>query len=353
MDTAEWHDRALARVTAFDFPMGFYSRPSRRAKRFRMGRVLVALGGNALQRAGGRGTWPEQVAQMRATAGVLATLVLDGEELIVTHGNGPQVGTLLRQNELAERELPPRPMDVLGAETQGQIGYLIEQELTAALVRAKVPRTVLALVSRTIVSYRDRAFKHPDKPVGRYYTEVEARTLRKREGWQMVYDGARGGWRRVVPSPEPLRWIEGEGLRKLLPPGWGAHIIPVVTGGGGVPVIEKEKGTYEGVEAVIDKDRTAALVALALSADTLVILTDVPAAAVGFGKSWEKWLGEVRATEMEAYLRRGEFGEGSMRPKVEASLRFIRDGGKRAIITDPPSLARAMRNETGTRIVRG
>ncbi|MGA7845531.1 MAG: carbamate kinase [Thermoplasmata archaeon] len=316
-----------------------------------MGRVLVALGGNALQRAGGKGTWPEQMAQMRATATVLATLVVEGHELIVTHGNGPQVGTLLRQNELAERELPPRPMDVLGAETQGQIGYLIQQELTSALVRAKVPRTVLALVSRTVVSRRDRAFAHPNKPVGRYYAEAEARTLRKREGWQMVYDGARGGWRRVVPSPTPIRWIEGEGLRRLLPRGWGAHIVPVVTGGGGVPVIEKGEGIYAGVEAVIDKDRTAALVAAALDADTLVILTDVQAAAIGFGKSWEKWLGEVRASEMQSYLLRGEFGEGSMGPKVEASLEFLRTGGQRAIITDPPSLGRALRNETGTRIV--
>ncbi len=288
---------------------------------------------------------------MRLTAAVLATLVADGEELIVTHGNGPQVGTLLRQNELAEHELPPRPMDVLGAETQGQIGYLIEQELTAALVRAKVPRTVLALVSRTVVSRRDRAFQHPDKPVGRYYSEAEARPLRKRQGWEMVYDGARGGWRRVVPSPEPVRWIEGEVLRKLLPRGWGAHIVPVVTGGGGVPVIEKTKGVYEGVEAVIDKDRTASLVAISMDADTLAILTDVPAAAIGFGKPWEKWLGEVRASEMESYLRRGEFGEGSMAPKVQASLTFLRSGGRRAIITDPPSLSRAMRNETGTRIV--
>jgi carbamate kinase len=317
-----------------------------------MGRVLVALGGNALQRAGGHGTWTEQVAQMRATAEVLATLVVDGWDLIVTHGNGPQIGALLRQNELAEREIARRPMDVLGAETQGQIGYLIEQELTAALVRAKVPRTVLAVVSRTAVSRRDPAFKHPDKPVGRYYSETESRALRKREGWQMEYDGARGGWRRVVPSPDPLRWVEGDGLRRLLPRGWGAHIVPVVAGGGGVPVVEKAKGTYEGVEAVIDKDRSAALIALAMEADTLAILTDVPAAAIGFRKPWEKWLGEVPVTEMETYLHRGEFGEGSMGPKVEASLRFLRGGGARAIITDPPSLGRAMRNETGTRIVR-
>jgi len=315
-----------------------------------MSRLVVALGGNALQRAGGEGTWAEQVTQMRETARVLASVVADGAELVVTHGIGPQVGELLRQNELAERELPRRPMDVLGAETQGQIGYLIQQELTAALVEAAAPRTVLAFVSRTLVARRDPAFRHPTKPVGRYYTESEARTLRKREGWQMVYDGARGGWRRVVPSPRPLRWVEGESLQKLLPRSWGRHIVPVVTGGGGIPVIEKRRGHFEGIEAVIDKDRTAALVAHAFNADTLVILTDVPAAAIGFGRSWEKWLGAVSISEMQTYLDRGEFGEGSMAPKVEASLAFLRSGGRRAIITDGPSLGRAIRDETGTRI---
>lgn len=316
-----------------------------------MARILVALGGNALQRAGGRGSWPEQVAQMRSTARALADLVVEGNDLIVSHGNGPQVGTLLREVELAGQEISARPLDVLGAETQGQIGYLIEQELGNALRRAKVPRTVIALVCRTVVSRKDRAFTQPNKPVGRYYSEDEARRLRKREGWQMVYDGARGGWRRVVPSPVPLRWLEGDGVRAMLPHGWGASIVPVVTGGGGVPVVEMSPGVYEGVEAVVDKDRTASLVATELGAETLVILTDVPAVAVGFRKPWERWLGEVRRPEMEDYLERGEFEEGSMGPKVEASLEFLRAGGRRAVITDPPSLGRAIRNEAGTRIV--
>jgi carbamate kinase len=337
-------------VVVHNSQRGYYTVPARRPARFLMGRVLVALGGNALLRSGGQGTWPEQVAQMRLTAEVLATLVADGHELVVTHGNGPQVGALLRQNELAEREVPRRPMDVLGAETQGQIGYLIAQELTAALVRAKVPRTVLSIVSRTVVSRKDRAFSHPTKPVGSYYPETEARTLRKREGWEMIYDGARGGWRRIVPSPEPVRWVEGEAVRRLLTPGWGARIVPVVAGGGGVPVVEPGPGRFEGVEAVIDKDRTAAVVASTLEADTLVILTDVPAVAVGFRKPWERWLGEVSVTEMAGYLAKGEFGEGSMRPKVEAGLQFLAAGGHRVIITDAPSLRRAFRNETGTRI---
>ncbi len=315
-----------------------------------MGVVVVALGGNALERAGGSGTWAETVRQMRLTAGVLAQIVAEGHSLVVTHGNGPQVGVLLREGELAERELPRRPLDVLGAETQGQIGYLVQQELTAALARRKVPRTVLAVVSRTVVSRRDRAFREPTKPVGRYYTDAESRLLRKREGWQMVYDRPRGGWRRVVPSPAPLRWVEGAALQQLLREDWGRRIVPVVTGGGGVPVLERTRGTFEGVEAVIDKDRTAALVATSLRADTLVILTDVRGAAIGFGKPWEQWLGEVTPHELEAYLRRGEFGTGSMEPKVEAVLAFLRAGGSRAVITDAPSLPRALRDETGTRV---
>ena len=168
----------------------------------------------------------------------------------------------------------------------------------------------------------------------------------------MVYDGARGGWRRVVPSPRPLRWLEGDAVRHLFGPGSRRRWIPVVTGGGGIPVVARGRGDYEGVEAVIDKDFTAALVANALDAETLAIVTDVPAAAVGFGKPWERWLGDVSAEELERYRRNGEFGEGSMAPKVEAALAFLRGGGKLAVITDAPSLHRAMRGEAGTRVTR-
>jgi carbamate kinase len=317
-----------------------------------MVRTLVALGGNALARAGGAGTWNEAVGQMRLAVGALADLATEGQELIVTHGNGPQVGALLRQNELARREIPARPMYVLGAETEGQIGYLIQQELTAALRRAGVPRNVVTFVSRVVVSARDPAFRRPSKPVGRYYTESEARLLRKNEGWTMVYDGARGGWRRVVPSPKPVQWIEAAVVRGLFEAGWGDRLVPVVAGGGGVPVVERGRGVFEGVEAVIDKDLTGALVASEIGADSLAIVTDVPAVAIGFRKPWERWLGAVSAPEMARYLARGEFGEGSMAPKVEAAVSFLRNGGRRAVITDPPSLARALRNEAGTRIIR-
>jgi len=278
--------------------------------------------------------------------------VADEAELVVTHGNGPQIGALLRQNELAEREVPPRPMHALVAQTEGEIGYLIAQELSAALVRAKVPRIVVPLLSQIEVSPRDAAFRHPTKPVGRYYSDSEARVLRKREGWELVFDGARGGWRRVVPSPKPLRWIEADAVRSFLGTGWGRRWVPVVGGGGGIPVVRRKGGVLEGVDAVIDKDLTAAVIASALGADTLGIVTDVPAAAVGYGRPWERWLGRVTVQELAEHLRHGEFGEGSMRPKVEAGLRFLEGGGSRFLITDAPSLPRALRDEAGTRVVR-
>jgi len=312
--------------------------------------ILVALGGNALHRSGGRGSWDEARAQMRQAVTVLAEIAAHDGVLVLSHGNGPQVGALLRQNELAAREVPPRPMDVLGAETQGQIGYLIQTELTPALRRRKVDRSVLTVISRTEVAANDAAFAHPTKPVGRYYPEVEARLLRKQYGWAMQYDGARGGWRRIVPSPRPVRWLEGAAIRSMLESDLGARWIPVVAGGGGIPVVRRSDGTFEGVEAVIDKDLAASLVAHELGMETLAIVTDVPGAAVSFGKRGEKWLGSVSRRELAEYHRRGEFGEGSMGPKVAAGLEFLDGGGRRFVITDIPSLARALRGEAGTRV---
>jgi carbamate kinase len=316
------------------------------------GRTVVALGGNALARASGGGTWEEAVVQMRRTAPALAQVVAEGHELLLTHGNGPQVGMSLRQNEIAQREVPVRPLDVIGAETQGQIGYLIQQELTPALAAAGVPRTVLGFVSRMLVSRKDPAFRRPTKPIGQFYSETEARVLHKSKGWVMVHDVARGGWRRVVPSPRPILWVEGEVVRELLRAGFGERWVPVLAGGGGIPVVERGRGRYEGVEAVIDKDLGAAVVAKVVGADTLAIVTDVPAVAIGFRRPWEQWLGEVGAGEMKGYLERGEFGEGSMAPKVLAALEFLSDGGQRVVITDPTTLGRALRGEAGTRIRR-
>ena len=315
-----------------------------------MGGILVALGGNALQRAGGVGSWDEARLQMRAAVETIAEIASEGHQLVISHGNGPQVGVLLRQNEIAAREVPPRPLDVLGAETQGQIGYLVQTELTPALRRLRCDRSVLTVVSRTEVARDDPAFQHPSKPVGRYYAEEEARVLRKQHGWVMQFDGARGGWRRLVPSPKPVAWLEGPAVRRLMEAGLGTHWIPVVAGGGGIPVVRRTDGGYEGVEAVIDKDLGASLVARELGLDTLAVVTDVPGAAVGFGKRTERWLGELSLDELERFHARGEFGAGSMGPKVEAGLEFLHGGGRRFVITDIPSLARAIAGEAGTRV---
>ncbi len=314
-----------------------------------MSGVLVALGGNALQRAGGTGSWEEARRSMHAVAPVLAEVARARGPLVLTHGNGPQVGALLRQTELAADELPVLPLDVLGAQTQGQIGYLIQSELVPALRRAKVDRSVLTVISRTEVRGNDPAFRHPTKPVGRYYSDAEARLLRKRHGWAMVDDRARGGWRRLVPSPQPVRWLEGHAVRGLLEAA-GERWIPVVSGGGGIPVVRGRSGDYQGVEAVIDKDLAAALVAGELGLGTLAIVTDVPGAAVAFGRTGERWLGEVSREELARWKAAGEFAEGSMGPKVDAGLRFLAAGGQQFVITDIPSLPRALRGEAGTRV---
>ncbi len=317
-----------------------------------MKRVLVALGGNALQKAGGSGTWTESVQQMRLTAPVLARLARGENELIVTHGNGPQVGALLRSTELAAREVPPRPLDVLDAESEGQVGYLIAQELGKALHAEGVDRAVLALLARMEVDPRDPAFRHPTKPIGGFYTEEEARRLRKGEGWTVEPDRARGGWRRLVPSPRPRRWVEGDTVRALFEEGLGSRAVLVTGGGGGIPVVRRPGGVLDGAEAVIDKDLAAALIARTLAVRTFVILTDVPGISVGFGTRWERLLGAVDREELERHYRAGEFPPGSMGPKVEAGLEFLQGEGEEFIVTDIPSFERALAGDAGTRVRR-
>ncbi len=317
-----------------------------------MSRIVVALGGNALTRAGEAGTWEEARAHMREAVRALARIVAAGHDLVLTHGNGPQVGALLLQQEARQREVPPLPLDVLGAMTQGWIGYLILTEFSPALARLRHPRELIATVTRVEVSPRDPAFRRPTKPVGRYYDETEALLLRKRHGWVMAHDAARGGWRRLVPSPEPLRIVEGPVIRDLLESARSPRAIPVVAGGGGIPVRRGPGGAYEGVEAVIDKDRTASLLASTVGAETLAIVTDVNGASVHVHTPRERRLGHVSVSELEGFLRAGEFGEGSMAPKVEAALRFVRHGGRRAIITDAYSLGASLEGTSGTIVER-
>ncbi|MDE1820377.1 MAG: carbamate kinase [Euryarchaeota archaeon] len=312
-----------------------------------MTRIVVALGGNAISRAGEAGTWEEARENARSVVAPLARMASKGTEIILTHGNGPQVGNLLLQQE-ATREVAPLPLDALGAATEGWIGYLLQQELGYALSRSGVLRPVIPVVTRVEVSGKDPAFAHPTKPIGRYYSDNEARLLTKQRGWTMVHDMARGGWRRVVPSPHPQRIVEGPVLRRMLEEGFGRRMVLLLAGGGGVPVVAKAGGRFEGVEAVIDKDRTAALLARSLGADELAILTDVDHVSIGFRTPRERRLGRVAASQLRTYLEGGEFGEGSMRPKVEAALSFISDGGRRALITDAEHFAHALQGTAGT-----
>jgi carbamate kinase len=260
-----------------------------------------------------------------ATAKALADLVAAGTQLVLTHGNGPQVGRLLLQQELAATEVPPMPMDVCGALSQGQLGYLLAQALDNALRRRRLAPRVLSLVTQVVVDGRDPAFRRPTKPVGPAYPRPDAQRIAQETG-QVFAIQPSGQWRRVVASPEPLRFVEQEPLRALVDSG---HVV-VAGGGGGVPVVE-HRGQLRGVEAVVDKDRSAALLALAVGADALLILTEVAQVQTGYGGPAAEALSTLSVGRAEELLAAGEFPEGSMGPKVQACVQFVRSGGRAAI----------------------
>jgi carbamate kinase len=301
----------------------------------------VALGGNAMIAPDGSATPEAQLAAIAVAMEPVADLVAAGHEVVVTHGNGPQVGNLLVKNALAAHVVPPVPLDWCGAQTQGTIGFTILDTLEAALAARRVARPVAALVSRTRVDADDPGFDRPTKPVGRYLPRDQAQVLMDHgERWE---DRGKPGWRRVVASPEPLEVLETPTVLTLLAAG---HVV-VAAGGGGIPVVRMTDGTLRGVEAVIDKDLTAALLATAVGADVLVIATDVEHVAVGWGTPQERALGAVSPDELERYAVQGEFASGSMGPKVEAALRFVRSGGSRAVITDLHRIADALAPDSG------
>lgn len=309
--------------------------------------AVVAFGGNAIVLPGQRGTVAEQAANLATMAEPLAALLAVGWQVVVTHGNGPQVGHLVLQQAAAAPDVPAQPLDVCGAMSQGQLGYLLAQALDAAFAQRGLPYTAVGLLTRCVVDPTDPAFAAPSKPIGPFYDLATAATLRAERGWTLVQDAGRG-WRRVVPSPRPLRVVESAALRRLLAPG----LVVICCGGGGVPVIERPDGRLEGVEAVIDKDLAASLVARELAADALLLLTAVPEVRLDFGTPQERPLHEVRLRELEAYARAGQFAAGSMGPKVEAACQFLRAGGARAIITAPACALAALEGRAGTRVLR-
>jgi carbamate kinase len=298
--------------------------------------VVVALGGNALMRPGERGTAAEQRANLREACEALRPL-LGEDELVITHGNGPQVGNELLRHERGAEEVPPLPLYLAVAQTQAEIGALIESELMPVAGRA-----VACLLTHVVVAEDDPAFSEPTKPIGPFYNEARAQELERDRGWKIVHDSGRG-WRRVVPSPLPLEVVELESIRSLLRGG----AIAVACGGGGIPVARRD-GRLVGLDAVIDKDRASSLLARELDADRLVILTEVPAVYRAFGTDRQEEIRGLVADEAKALVP--ELAAGSMRPKVEAAIEFARATGHDALITSPAALDTALEGEAGTRI---
>lgn len=305
-------------------------------------KIVLALGGNAILQAKQEATYEIQLENVRKSCEVIARLIKDGYQLIVSHGNGPQVGNLLRQNEEAKDIVPQMPLDVLNAQTQGFIGYMMQQSLLNELKALGIEKEVVTLVTRVEVSKEDEMFKDPSKPIGAFYTEEEAKQLEEEKGWLMKEDSNRG-WRRVVASPRPLKILEAETIKDLVAKG----NIVIAGGGGGIPVVREEDGTYSGIEAVIDKDLSSCKIAEETEADIFMVLTDVDHVFVNYGKPDQKALEALTIEEMERYVEEGQFAKGSMGPKVEAALDFARTGGKSYIC----SLDRAdvaLKGESGT-----
>ena len=309
-----------------------------------MSTVVVAIGGNAVLAPGEQGTYERQLANTAGLTAVLSDLVRDGHRVVVTHGNGPQVGNLAIENEEGAGLVPPQPLFVLGAMTQGQIGHLI----TAALNdRATPARPVVTIVTHALIDPSDPAFDRPTKPIGPFYPRDEAERLARERHWDVSEDAGRG-WRRVVPSPEPLGFLEADAIRVLVEAGF----LVVASGGGGIPVAREGAGV-RGVDAVIDKDLSAERLASAVGADTLVMLTGVDHVVLGFGTPHQRAIHSMTVDEASKHLADGEFPPGSMGPKVTAAIRFLRSGGERAIITSPFRIPEALAGGVGTRIVPG
>jgi carbamate kinase len=306
--------------------------------------MLLAVGGNSLIRAGEKGTITEQRANAQRTAAQIVGLIRAGHRLVLTHGNGPQVGAQLLRSERGASQVPGHPLDVCGASTQGEIGYLLEQSLRTELQHAGLHVPVTTILTQSLVSPDDLSMKHPTKPIGPFYSRADAEERRRLFGWEIGEDAARG-YRRVVPSPDPIEIVELEVIRDLVKEG----VLVIACGGGGIPVIWRDD-RLEGVEAVIDKDRASALLASHLGAELFVISTDTDCVYLDYKKPTQRPLGRVCAVELERYASAGHFPPGNMGPKVESVLRFLSQGGKEAIITSCANLCEAVGGSAGTHV---
>ncbi len=306
-------------------------------------KIVIALGGNALQSGKGEATAEAQLEVVKKTCEYIADISCKGYEVGIVHGNGPQVGRILLASETAKEVTPAMPFDVCGAMSQGYIGYHIQQALRFALAQRNHPVPVSTIETQVVVDGDDPGFKNPTKPIGPFYSEEEAKALEREKGYSIKEDAGRG-WRRVVASPIPKKIVEIDAIRRLWP-----TTITVSVGGGGIPVIEKADGSLEGVAAVIDKDFGAELLAEEVDADTLMILTEVEKVAINFNKPNQENLGELTMADAEKYIEEGQFAPGSMLPKVQAAMKFIRSNpSKKAIITSLDKAVEALEGKTGT-----
>ncbi len=308
--------------------------------------IVIALGGNALLRRGQKGTFEEQYRNVKETVTKIADLIERGYKIVMTHGNGPQVGATLLRHEAAKSIVPALPLDACGAETQGFIGYMIQQALRNELKSRGIDKYVLTIITRVIVDRHDLAFQNPTKPIGPFYSKEEAAKVKEQKPELVIKEDAGRGYRRVVPSPDPKIIAERSAIRALVDAGF----VVVACGGGGIPIIE-ENGLAVGVEAVIDKDLGAQRLATLIGANILVILTDVEGAYINYGTPKQELIREASSGKLKNYLREGQFKEGSMAPKVEAAIRFVESGGERAIIAALGSLTEALETKTGTQVV--
>jgi carbamate kinase len=308
--------------------------------------IIIALGGNSIIPASKHGTIEEQMELTRETMAHVGALIEQGHLVVLTHGNGPVVGNIVVRNELAKNMLPAMPLDVCGADSEGGIGYMIQQALQNQLRSMSIDKDVFTIITQVVVDADDPAFKHPTKPIGPFYDCEEAKVLARTKGWSIVEDSGRG-YRRVVPSPRPLEIVEWRAIERAIRSG----AVVIAVGGGGIPVVRKADGTLRGVEAVIDKDRASSVLAREIKADLLISLTEVEKVATSYGKPDQHDLDLITVDQARRYLQQGEFPPGSMGPKIEAAIEFVEAGGGQVIITRPELLSEALKGDRCTRIV--
>jgi len=306
--------------------------------------AVVAVGGNSLIKDSNRKTIQDQFDAAKESMHHIADMIEAGWDVVVTHGNGPQVGFILRRSELSRHELHEVPLDYCGADSQGAIGYMFERALFTEFQNRGMEKHAAAVVTQTVVDKHDEAFEHPTKPIGSFMSEEEAKNRAEIDGWIVVEDAGRG-WRRVVASPKPLDIVEAPAIKALI----DAGISVIAVGGGGIPVVTDEGGDkLVGVEAVIDKDFGSSLLATMIGADLFVISTAVEKVYLNFNTPEQKALDKITLAEAKQYIAEGHFAKGSMLPKIEAIINFLENGGKQALIVDPPNIGRALKGETGT-----